>query len=153
MTYNFNDPYIGSDDIYRENYAIGEVKPGTYTITALNGLYRRTVVVRAGEVVNADPPTQVADEEIKLDRFELCQNYPNPFNTSTVMRYYLPEPRRVVIKVYDLLGREVKTLLDEERGSGLHYAVFEAEGLASGVYVYTIFAGDFVSSKFMVFVK
>lgn len=153
LTYNFNDPYIGSDDIYRENYAIGEVKPGTYTITALNGLYRRTVVVRAGEVVNADPPTQVADEEIKLDRFELCQNYPNPFNTSTVMRYYLPEPRRVVIKVYDLLGREVKTLLDEERGSGLHYAVFEAEGLASGVYVYTIFAGDFVSSKFMVFVK
>ncbi len=154
LTYNFNDPYIGSDDIYQENYAIGEVKPGTYTITALNGLYRRTVTVRAGKVVNADPPSEVLSEsEISTDKFELYQNYPNPFNSTTVIRYYLPQSRRVILKVYDLLGREVETLVDEEKNQGLYYAVFNPTGISSGVYIYTLTAGDFVKSKFMIFVK
>jgi hypothetical protein len=78
LTYNFNDPYIGSDDVYGENYAIGEVKPGTYTITALNGLYRRTVTVRAGEVVNADISTDVS-EEIVAEKFELFSKLSQPF--------------------------------------------------------------------------
>jgi murein DD-endopeptidase MepM/ murein hydrolase activator NlpD len=152
LTYNFNDPYIGSDDVYGENYAIGEVKPGTYTITALNGLYRRTVTVRAGEVVNADISTDVS-EEIVAEKFELFQNYPNPFNSSTVIRYYLPERAHVVLKVYDLLGRQVQTLVDEEKERGLHYAVFDGAGLSSGVYLYYIRAGSFSDSKFMVLVK
>jgi murein DD-endopeptidase MepM/ murein hydrolase activator NlpD len=152
LTYNFNDPYIGSDDVYGENYAIGEVKPGTYTITALNGLYRRTVTVRAGEVVNADISTDVS-EEIVAEKFELFQNYPNPLNSSTVIRYYLPERAHVVLKVYDLLGRQVQTLVDEEKERGLHYAVFDGARLSSGVYLYYIRAGSFSDSKFMVLVK
>ncbi len=83
LTYNFNDPYIGSDDIYAENYAIGDVKPGTYTITALGGAYTRTVTVQSGEVVNADISTDVEQKISSVRNFELFQNYPNPFNPGT----------------------------------------------------------------------
>lgn len=147
LTYQFADPYIGSDDIYNENYAIGDVKPGTYTITALNGSYRRVVTVAAGQVVNADATTDVENENIVLDGFKLSQNFPNPFNPTTIINFQLSERSYVKLTVYDLLGKEVTTLVDQERESGTFNEIFNAmdlpdskASLPSGIYIYSLIA-------------
>lgn len=138
LTYNFADPYVGSDDVYGENYVIGDVKPGTYTIRALNNTYTRTVTVGAGQVVNADPPTGLPDQEIFVEDFRLEQNYPNPFNPTTVIGFQIPERSFIQLKVFDMLGNEVTTLVNDERAAGLYNEFFDAFGLASGVYVYVL---------------
>jgi len=137
LTYNFNDIYIGSDDVYLENYAIGDVKPGTYTITALNGTYHRVVTVNAGEVVDADPPSDTDEEIIAVEGFFLKQNYPNPFNPSTVISFQIPVRGYVKLKVYDLLGSEIVTLVNEERSGGIYNESFDAYNLPSGTYIYS----------------
>jgi murein DD-endopeptidase MepM/ murein hydrolase activator NlpD len=138
LTYNFNDIRIGSDEVYKENYAIGDMKPGTYTITALGGAYRRVVTVGAGEVVNADPPVSV-DERLYTDRvFVLHQNYPNPFNPTTGISFVLSTESNVNLRIFDLLGREVVNLTDERKASGAHTVYFTARDLSSGVYIYSL---------------
>ncbi len=140
LTYNFNDLRIGSDEIYAENYAIGDIKPGTYTITAMNGLYRRVVTVGAGEVVNADPPTSITGPLTAERNEALYQNSPNPFNPVTLISFYLHRDSDVDLRVYDLLGREIQVLLDDRKLPGEHRLFFTAENLASGVYIYSLIA-------------
>ena len=72
--------------------------------------------------------------------FRLEQNYPNPFNPSTTIQFAVPFQSKVRITLFDLLGREVTTLIDEEHKPGEYKLVFEAEGLASGIYFYQIAA-------------
>lgn len=82
--------------------------------------------------------------------YRLEQNYPNPFNPGTTIEFALPKPSHVTLKIYDLLGREVATLVDKKLGPGEYKVTFDATGLASGVYLYQIRAKDFVKSrKFM----
>jgi photosystem II stability/assembly factor-like uncharacterized protein len=86
--------------------------------------------------------------------FNLYQNYPNPFNPVTKIKYDLPRNTNVTIKVYDLLGREVTTLINNEfRNAGRYEVSWNASNYASGVYIYRIKAGDFVSVKKMVLIK
>jgi hypothetical protein len=85
--------------------------------------------------------------------FLLEQNYPNPFNPSTKVRFSLPHSARVSLKLYDLLGREVMTLLEEELTAGVHDVPFDAAGLSSGVYVYRLQAGGLIAARKMVFCK
>jgi hypothetical protein len=85
--------------------------------------------------------------------FNLSQNYPNPFNPKTIIEYSLKETRFTVIKIYGLLGNEVKTLLNEEKGAGKHSVTFDASGLPSGIYFYKIKAGDFVKTNKMLLLK
>ncbi len=93
-------------------------------------------------------------KHISLPRdYALYQNYPNPFNPMTTIRFDLPKDDRVRIVVYDILGREVKVLLDEEMKAGRHSVRFDASGLSSGVYFYKMRAGSFVDVKKMVIVK
>lgn len=87
------------------------------------------------------------------DNYFLSQNYPNPFNPSTVIHYRIPEISFVTITVYDLLGREVATLINEEKQSGNYEIKFDAFGLSSGVYYYQIKAGDFIQSRKMVLLR
>ncbi|OGU76382.1 MAG: hypothetical protein A2W11_13925 [Ignavibacteria bacterium RBG_16_35_7] len=147
LTYNFNDIYIGSDDVYLENYAIGDVKPGTYTITALNGAYHRVVTVNADQVVNADPPSGVDEGLLTIEGFSLEQNYPNPFNPYTTISYNLSENAFVVLKVYDVLGKEIATLVNEEKAVGKYEVIFKTSELPTGVYVYSIDIQSFEDSK------
>lgn len=97
-------------------------------------------------VTSADP-TPVAST------FELAQNYPNPFNPSTNIKYSIAERSNVTIKVYDMLGSEVATLINQVQDAGTHNVVFNASNLASGMYVYTITAGNFTASKKMMLLK
>jgi hypothetical protein len=72
--------------------------------------------------------------------FTLGQNYPNPFNPSTKINYQLPVQSYVTLKLFDLLGREVATLVDGIEAPGNHSANWDASGMASGVYFYTLYA-------------
>jgi photosystem II stability/assembly factor-like uncharacterized protein len=85
--------------------------------------------------------------------FALEQNYPNPFNPTTTISYSVPKTSFVELKVYDLLGRTVATLVSSERAAGTHTVGFDAKGLSSGVYLYTMKAGDFTATKSLVLVK
>lgn len=85
--------------------------------------------------------------------FSLSQNYPNPFNPTTKISYQLPIGNKVLIKVYDVLGSEVATIVNEYQDAGYKELDFDASTLSSGVYIYKISAGDFVSSKKMIVAK
>jgi hypothetical protein len=85
--------------------------------------------------------------------YKLEQNYPNPFNPSTTISYQLPEAGNVSLKVFDVLGREVATLVDEYRNAGSYEIEFVASALPSGVYFYQLKAGDFVETKKMLLIK
>ncbi len=79
--------------------------------------------------------------------FHLFQNYPNPFNPATTIGFHLPAVSRVRLAVYDLLGRTVAVLIDDVRPAGSHAVSWNASGIASGIYFYTLHAGTFVSTK------
>jgi hypothetical protein len=85
--------------------------------------------------------------------FNLSQNYPNPFNPSTVISYQLPISGSVTLKVYDLLGREVVTLVNEEKPAGSYEVSFNASQLSSGVYLYRLSSGSFIETKKMTIIK
>ncbi len=85
--------------------------------------------------------------------FELSQNYPNPFNPSTVISYQLSVNSAVTLKVYDVLGREVKTLVSERQTAGIHSIAFKASNLTSGVYFYRLQAGSFTQTKKLMVIK
>jgi len=85
--------------------------------------------------------------------FVLSQNYPNPFNPSTRINYFVPQESFVSIKVYDFLGREVITLVNETRVIGSYEQVFDASNLPSGTYFYTMIAGNYSATKKMILLK
>jgi hypothetical protein len=85
--------------------------------------------------------------------YDLEQNYPNPFNPSTKIRYSITSPDLVRIKIYDILGREVKTLVNELQQVGTYEVQFDALSLASGIYLYRIESGSFIQTKKMILMK
>ena len=85
--------------------------------------------------------------------FILGQNYPNPFNPTTEISYSIPKDETVTLKVYDILGREVATLVDEEKSAGTYTVEFDGNRLSSGTYYYCFQAGNFVENKKMILLK
>jgi hypothetical protein len=102
------------------------------------------------------PSITTVEEEV-IDVFptdySISQNYPNPFNPSTTFRYSIPTQSKVVIKVYDILGNEIATLMDEEKSVGTYELTWNAASLSSGIYFYQLNAGEFVSTKNMILLK
>jgi hypothetical protein len=88
-----------------------------------------------------------------VKNYDLAQNYPNPFNPSTVIKYSIGEARHVVIKVYDITGRIVADLVNEEKPAGQYNIEFNGNKLASGTYIYTINTGSFSQTKKMLLLK
>ncbi len=98
--------------------------------------------------------TDVAENNSEIPTsFELEQNYPNPFNPSTTISYQLPVSGQVTLKVFDILGKEVATLVNTQQSAGIYQIEFDASQLTSGVYVYRIDAENFVQTKKMVLLK
>jgi hypothetical protein len=85
--------------------------------------------------------------------YGLDQNYPNPFNPNTTINYQLPENNHVSLKVYDILGNLVTTLVDQEMDAGYHSINWDASQFASGIYIYRIISGSFISTKKMILMK
>ena len=108
----------------------------------------------ARETLNKEIYKEILYNNDKLvTEYALVQNFPNPFNPSTTIKYQLPQDGLVTLKIYDILGKEVTTLINEEKPAGKYEVNFNASQLASGVYIYKIQAGSFVSSKKMILLK
>ncbi len=104
-------------------------------------------------VTDQNNPLLVQNENTIPVRYDLYQNYPNPFNPSTVIKYAIPHQSQVVLKIYDILGREVTTLVNGERQPGIYEVNFNASSLASGVYIYSLRAGNYISQKKLLLLK
>jgi hypothetical protein len=104
------------------------------------------------EGVRVNPVTGVGDESLPR-QYSLRQNHPNPFNPSTVIRYSLKQEGDVLLRVFNVLGETVGTLVQERQGAGEYSVNFDASGLGSGVYYYRLESGLFVASKKMVLLK
>ena len=94
--------------------------------------------------------------EVKIEsaqEFALSQNYPNPFNPTTMISFAVPKAGKATLKVYDLLGQEVATLVDGMMSAGSHEATFNASKLSSGTYIYRLNAENFVETRKMVLLR
>ena len=99
-------------------------------------------------------PVNVEDEQYSPNSFYLEQNYPNPFNPSTTIKFQIPQATYVTFKVYDSLGSEIKTLIDNEyRPAGIYQVDFDAQNLSSGMYFYKLITPDFVATKKMILIR
>jgi hypothetical protein len=112
-----------------------------------------------GGVVHYDtfgnpPPVGIdISQEDNVKEFNLSQNYPNPFNPYTTIKYSIPRQGLVNIKIYDILGNEVATLVNEEKVAGNYEVKFDASKLSSGTYFYRTQVGDFIQNKKMLLLK
>ncbi|HCY76711.1 MAG TPA: hypothetical protein DHV28_12395 [Ignavibacteriales bacterium] len=111
---------------------------------------------------NTQTPTDVKEDPQQIvNGFELLQNYPNPFNPSTVINYQITKSSKVTLKVYDIIGNEIKTLVNNQQPAGKYSVEFNASNLPSGVYLYRLEAGDpstgsgqgFVQTRKMTLIK
>jgi len=107
-----------------------------------DGVYNRPTVVSVSE-----------NSPVVVNGFELKQNYPNPFNPSTTINFSIPKAGFVKLAVYDLLGKEVSSLVNETRGAGNYEINFNASNLTSGIYIYKMTTDEFTSSKQMILIK
>lgn len=106
------------------------------------------------EVYNFNTLLTDVENETQLPKeFALIQNYPNPFNPSTTLTYHLPKTANVVLKVYDVLGNEIATLVNEEKPAGVYDVEFNGSGLSSTVYFYQLKANQFVETKKLALLK
>jgi len=99
------------------------------------------------------PVSVIGEDEFEVKGFYLSQNYPNPFNPTTKLRYSVPGSEMVQIKVFDVLGKEIKTLLNEYKQTETYEIEFDASNLTSGVYFYQLSAGIFVETKKMILLR
>ena len=138
-----------------------ELSKGFTTKLFKDASYKLTCLVYTAWV-NAGSPVSVEDEDYLQSpvSFNLYQNYPNPFNPSTTIKYTVPnvtlsgvEGSRVQLKVYDVLGNEAATLVDEYKNAGSYEINFNGNSLSSGIYFYTLTAGSFVETKKMTFLR
>jgi photosystem II stability/assembly factor-like uncharacterized protein len=105
------------------------------------------------KTIDGGGPTFLNNESEMPNEFLLFQNYPNPFNPATTIAYQIPDRGFVTLKVYDILGREVATLVNEEKPAGSYEVQFTANGLASGIYFYKLSANEYSETKKMILLK
>ncbi len=131
------------------------ISPKSYKFTDNKPIGGSKFIYRLKQL-DTDGSYEYSDEvevEIIPTEFALYQNYPNPFNPSTKIRYQLPQESKVIIKIYDMLGSEVITLLNEQKEPGVYEVDFNASHLSSGTYIYRLVAGSFVVTRKMLLMK
>lgn len=110
--------------------------------------------IRFRDLINSLITEVDSDNNIAIpNKYNLFQNFPNPFNPATTIKYSIPESGSVKIKIYDLLGSEIKTLINEFQPAGAHSINFDSYGLTSGVYFYVLQVNEFIQSKKMLLLK
>jgi len=118
----------------------------------INGI-ARTSTPNIGAFSKDGSTTGISSTNEAPNSFKLSQNYPNPFNPSTKIKFNLPSSNNVKLTIYDITGKEVTQLVNQELAAGVHTVDFNASNLASGTYIYRIQAGSYVQSKKMILLK
>jgi hypothetical protein len=164
-----------TDDYNNGLYVFHDVPPGTYQVTAsAEGFESKELTVEANahdfsfldfSLASASPPVSVgpANAETQLPQeFALYQNFPNPFNPETVISYQIPEdafvPQKVVLKIYNLQGQNVRTLVEDKQPPGTYTVFWDGKNdfgeiVSSGLYIYQIKIGRFIQNNKMIFLK
>jgi hypothetical protein len=138
--------FLFQDDLIADKYGVVEIYPEGSPPLLLTGMIINGV--KYGNIV-------VVDELNKsnLSEYMLANNYPNPFNPSTLIKFYLPEATFVKFTVFDVLGNEVRVLINEEKESGFHEILFDGSNLPSGVYFYNLQTSKYSEMKKMILIK
>ncbi|MCW8995839.1 MAG: T9SS type A sorting domain-containing protein, partial [Psychromonas sp.] len=124
-----------------------EIHPATRELVA--GTYGRSMYKIDLNLI----PSNIESSEPVVSGFNLEQNYPNPFNPSTKIKYTITQTSNVVIKVFDILGNDITTLVNEEKPAGNYEVDFKATDLASGIYLYKLITNEFSETKKMILLK
>jgi len=143
--------YRGLDSDY--GYSVQQTSDGGYIITG--STYSSEFASQNVWLIKIAPDITAIDEayQTNINNYHLQQNYPNPFNPTTKINYQLPNMSLVILKVYDVLGKEIATLVNEEKPAGSYEVEFDATQLSSGIYFYKLQAGEFVETKKMIYLK
>ncbi|UCH65509.1 MAG: T9SS type A sorting domain-containing protein [Ignavibacterium sp.] len=113
-------------------------------------------IIKGGkfQVISGATPTRIETEDTIIpSELSVGQNYPNPFNPLTKIKFSIPQKSNVIIKVFDILGNEIKTLVNAEKPTGTYEITWYAESLPSGIYFYRLQAGDYIETKKMVLLR
>jgi len=143
--------YSAYDDTFYEL-----VPEGSFVNPASMAGGKTAIVIRTTKIYAFSPGdvSPVGEDVTKtVNSYSLSQNYPNPFNPSTTIKWQQPEAGLVTLKIFDVLGREVTTIVYEELAAGKHEIEFIGNGLTSGVYFYQLKAGKFIQAKKMILIK
>jgi hypothetical protein len=150
-----NEQVVQYSNIHFNNYTIG----GQVVLSLTNALAAFTLNSKVDKTAfTFEGPSGIVSSTNNPKTFELYNNYPNPFNPSTIIRYQLSTFGKVLLKVYDVLGREVVTLVNKEQEAGEYEAIFNADAsymssLSSGIYFYQLRDGNYTVTKKMVLMK
>ncbi|MCP5064551.1 MAG: T9SS type A sorting domain-containing protein [Ignavibacteriae bacterium] len=143
-------------------YNASSLTPGYYSVAVDNygfeyeedeNVYAGTDGTSTADFNMVDGSVTDIENEIVVNEFNLHQNYPNPFNPSTTIKFSIMENAKVELKIYDIIGREIKTLVNRELNAGSHNIQFDASNLPSGMYVYEVRSGNFLQSRKMLLLK
>lgn len=147
-TYYFTMTHVLTDCVIFDTLKYSGASANLYN--CISGDYS---ILFAGEVNQCDPTDVNSSFDALPETYALSQNYPNPFNPTTEIKYDIPTKSHTTLKVYNILGQEVETLIDEDKSPGHHSISWDASEYSSGVYFYKITADDFVETKKMVLAK
>ena len=144
QSYNINMQGIGNRN----------VKLRAISYTSFNGSYNLANIYAESNILGKNNSRELSfNGGSVITTYDLYQNYPNPFNPSTTIKFQIPKDGIVTLKVYDILGNELSTLINEQKTQGRYEINFNASSLASGVYVYKLQAGEYISSKKMILLR
>jgi len=146
----WNNPAVKGITLW--GYRYGEMWQTTCFLINSDNTWRPALTWMAQYVKENPLGVETASSNLPT-KYELDQNYPNPFNPTTNIRYSIVKTAKVTLKVYDILGREVKTLVNKEQTPGHYTVTFNAANLASGVYFYRISTGAFTATKKLMLLK
>jgi len=148
--------FVGEDDRGNFGWSVAPIDfDGDNNIEVFIGAFYAPYQLKSGKVYLYDPTSTSVEERSNYvpDLFLLAPNYPNPFNPSTTIRFDLPNRSYVTLKVFDLLGREVATLIDATLEAGVKSVEFAPHNLSSGVYFYQVRAGSFAATRKMILMR
>ncbi|OGU51918.1 MAG: hypothetical protein A2080_01875 [Ignavibacteria bacterium GWC2_36_12] len=156
---NYNKENVFDYENIHYNVDCSGIQPGNYylrlrTETSGESKFNLADIRNTGSSIEKQSYNKISlgDEGI-IKNYDLAQNYPNPFNPTTTIKYQLLNGGLVTLKIYDMLGREVKTLVNEQKATGRYEVKFDASELASGVYIYRIQVNDYISVKKLMLLK
>jgi hypothetical protein len=155
--YGYDGGYAKRDTIMPGNgYWVKVDREGKLFLSssAVPGEIQSVKIVETSELPPPPPEGDTANIQSRIPtEYGLGQNYPNPFNPTTTIKYQIPNASHVTIKIYDVLGREVATLVDGREEAGYKSVTWDARDVPSGIYFYRLIAGNYIQTRKLILVK